>query len=222
MIASAGRVGFRWDPSMPGWERHGPPGLSNLAGPIQHFRSAILSAWRDKISGGFCVRNGFRGGPLLDVRGSHQLLISSLVRKRDKALLRCVTVGGVWNGFLSGKMRGEAVPCRFCGGADGDGHLFWDCPFLLFLRFVKILSFMISLESLLWYGRLLLLSGVNGESPWAVTADEAAVNMQAGVDWDAPADRMPANPDVWTDGSFVRRGHWCCFCWLWELCSLAC
>ena len=21
------------------------------------------------------------------------------------------------------------MPCRFCGGADGDGHLFWDCTF---------------------------------------------------------------------------------------------
>ena len=25
-----------------------------------------------------------------------------------------------------------------------------------------------------------------------------------GVDWDSAADRMPANPDVWTDGSLVR------------------
>ena len=27
-------------------------------------------------------------------------------------------------------MKGQHVPCRFCGGADGDGHLFWDCTFL--------------------------------------------------------------------------------------------
>ena len=31
---------------------------------------------------------------------------------------------GVWNGFLFGDARGEIVPCRFCGGAEGDGHLF--------------------------------------------------------------------------------------------------
>ena len=34
--------------------------------------------------------------------------------------LFCVEV--IWNGFL-------LVPCRFCGGKDGDGHLFWECTF---------------------------------------------------------------------------------------------
>ena len=38
--------------------------------------------------------------PLLDIRGSHQLLCSSHVRERDKMLLRSIMVGGVWNGFL--------------------------------------------------------------------------------------------------------------------------
>ena len=52
---------------------------------------------------------GFRGGLLLDIRGSHQLLDSSHVRERDEALLRSVMVGGVWNGFLLGKVRGEVV-----------------------------------------------------------------------------------------------------------------
>ena len=36
---------------------------------------------------------------------------------------------GVWNGFLLGKAKKEDVPCRFCGRRDGDGHLFWECPF---------------------------------------------------------------------------------------------
>ena len=26
-------------------------------------------------------------------------------------------------------MRGQHVPCRFCGAPDGDGHLFWKCTF---------------------------------------------------------------------------------------------
>ena len=82
-------------------------------------------------------------GPLLDVHGSLQLLNSSHVRERDKALLRSVMVGGVWNGFLLGRVRGQLDPCRFYGALHGDGHLFWDCTFLL-LRFVKVLSFMIS------------------------------------------------------------------------------
>ena len=32
-------------------------------------------------------------------------------------------------GFLLGWVRGEPVPCRFCGAPDGDGHLFWECTF---------------------------------------------------------------------------------------------
>ena len=39
----------------------------------------------------FCCRKGFRGGPLLDVHGSLQLLLtSSHVRERDEALLRSI------------------------------------------------------------------------------------------------------------------------------------
>ena len=67
----------------------------------------------------------------MDIRGSLQLLNSSHVTERDKALLRAIMVGGVWNGFLLGRIRGQPVPCRFCGAPDSDGHLFWDCPFLL-------------------------------------------------------------------------------------------
>ena len=77
----------------------------------------------------FCGRKGFRGGPLLDIHGSLQLLNSSHVRERDKALLRAIMVGGVWNGFLLGHVRRLAVPRRFCRAPDNDGHLFWDCPF---------------------------------------------------------------------------------------------
>ena len=85
----------------------------------------------------------FRGGSLLDIYGSLQLLVSSHVRERDKTLLRAIMVGGVWNGFLLSRIRGQPVPCRFCGAPDHDGHLFWNVPFLLLLRFVKVLSFTI-------------------------------------------------------------------------------
>ena len=77
--------------------------LSNLAGPIQHFQAALLDAWRNKVTTDLCGRQGFRGGPLLDVHGSLQLLNSSHVRERDKALLRSIMVGGVWNGLLLGR-----------------------------------------------------------------------------------------------------------------------
>ena len=100
-----------------------------MAGPLQHFKAAILDAWRNRDAADLCGRKGVRGGPLLDVHGSVQLLNSSHVREKDKALLRGVMVGGVWNGFLLGRVRGQPVPCSFCGAPDNDGHLFWECPF---------------------------------------------------------------------------------------------
>ena len=96
------------------------PGLplcsSGLAGPVQHFRSAVFNAWRDKVAA-----DGFRGDPLLD--------IFSCQGKRDKGRLRSVMVGGDWNGYLLGRVKGQPVLCRFCGAPDGDGHLFWKCTF---------------------------------------------------------------------------------------------
>ena len=105
------------------------PLLGNLAGPIQHLQAAFLDAWRNKVAADLSCRQGFRGGPLLDVHGSLQLLNSSRVRERDEALLRSIMVGGVWNGVLLGRVRSHAVPCRFCGAPDDDGHLFLGLPF---------------------------------------------------------------------------------------------
>ena len=101
LSASAAEIGFRWDPHALAWIRPGLPLLSNLAGPIQHFQAAILDAWPNKVAADLGCRQGFRGGPLLDVHGSLQLLNSSHVRERDNALLRSIMVGGVWNGFAS-------------------------------------------------------------------------------------------------------------------------
>ena len=102
LSASAAEIGFRWDPLTLAWSRPGLPLLSNLAGPIQLFKAAILDAWRNKVAADLCGREGFRGGPLLDVHGSLQLLNSSHVRDRDKGLLRSIMVGCVWNGFFAG------------------------------------------------------------------------------------------------------------------------
>ena len=51
-----------------------------------------------------------------------------------RPLLEGVLVGGVWYGFLLGKVRGQPVTCIFCGGADGEGHLFGDCAFPLLVE----------------------------------------------------------------------------------------
>ena len=102
LTASAAEIGVRWDPVGMGWSRPRLPLLSNLGGPVQHSKAAVLHAWRNKVAADLCDREGFSGGPLLDVFGSLQLLNASHVRQRDKALLRR---------FLLGKVRGEAVPC---------------------------------------------------------------------------------------------------------------
>ena len=113
LVASASEIGLQLDPLALGWSRPGLPLLINLAGPVQHFRAAILDAWRAEVASDLCDREGFRGGPLLDVFGFLQLLNSAHVRERDKAFLRSVMVDGVWNGFLLGRVRGQPGPCRF-------------------------------------------------------------------------------------------------------------
>ena len=114
LSAGASENGFRWDPVRMGRSRPGLPLLSNLAGPVQQFKTAVIDAWRGKVAADLCSREGFRCGPLLDVHGSLQLLDSTHVRERDKALLRSVMVGGVWNGFLLGRVSlfpvGSVVP----------------------------------------------------------------------------------------------------------------
>ena len=229
LVSSAAEIGFQWEPLSLAWSRPGLPLLSNLAGPIQHFRAAILDAWRNKAAADLCDREGFRGGPLLDIPGSLQLLNSSRVRDGDKSLLRSIMVGRVWNGFLLNRVKRQPVPCRFCGRPDNDGHLFWECTFPPLVEIRENPEFHDLMREdkahwprcLLWHGWLPMLSGVNGASPWAADASESAsylVETALGhyssglvAEWSLPYDfdagevcaRMPDSPDVWSDGSMV-------------------
>ena len=229
LSVSATEIGFQWDPHVLAWIRPGLPLLSNLAGPIQHFRAAILDAWRDKVTTDLCGRKGFQGGPLFDVHGSLQLLNSSHVRERDKGLLRSVMLGGVWNGFFLGRARNQVLPCRFCSAPDNDGHLFWECSFLPLVEIRENPEFhdLMRLDKthwprcLYWHGWLPMLSGVNGVSPWAGNASESANYLVEAAlggyssrmvsDWSPPVgyDRaavsllVPGHANVWTDGSLV-------------------
>ena len=78
------------------WVRPGLPHLCQLASPYQFFKSAVWDAWCAKVACDLSARQGFRGGGLLDLRGSLRMLRSSHVRDRDKELLR---------GILSGRGR---------------------------------------------------------------------------------------------------------------------
>ena len=112
LSSSAAEIGFRWDPDALASVRPGLPMLSGLAGPIQHFKAAVLDAWRNKVAGDLCGRRGFSRWALAGCLFSLQLLNSSHVRERDKSLLRSVMVGGVWNGFFLGRVRHQVIPCR--------------------------------------------------------------------------------------------------------------
>ena len=122
---------------------------------------------------------------MLDAHGSLQFLNSSHVRERDKALLRSVMVGGVWNGFLLGRVRGQPVPCRFCVAPNSDGHLCGEGTFppLVEIREHPEFHDLMGMDKahwprcLLFHGWLPMLSGVNGASPQAADASESAGDL---------------------------------------------
>ena len=229
LVESAASLGFRWCLVGFCWDSPGLPQLPMVEGPYQHCKDSILGALRDFNAADLCRRKGFRGGPLLDFRGSMQLLDSSHVRDKDKALLRAILSGGVWNGFLLGKMRIESVPCRFCGDLDGDGHLFWECSYtpLVAVRESPEFHYIVSLDKagwprcFLWHGWLPALSGVDDGDPWAVDAVNVASKrlevalgsyvgegQEPGGEFSLAEGEVPLAdaPDVWSDGSLVLDG----------------
>ena len=215
LVSSALSLGFSWDSDRCVWIRPGLP---------------ARDAWRTKVAGDLSSRAGFRGGRYLDFRGSLKLLSSPHLRGGDKGLLRGILSGSVWNGFLLGFVKGEIVPCRFCGGPDHDGHLFWECPYPPFVHIRGSVEFRDLLlrdwsswpRCLLWHGWLPALACAGGTSPWATSGDDIACARLERLlgsyseencrHWvppdrfveDVDSSNVSDHPDVWTDGSFVR------------------
>ena len=129
------------------------------------------------------------------------------------------------NGFLSEKARKDEVPCRFCRGKDGNGHLFWECTYPLVLDLGSSLSSRLSWLMIVVNGCLVrhgCLSGLSlaGErDPWppslshladraverclgAYPSDDSAIWTPPDF-WDAGdlAQEIEDRPSVWTDGS---------------------
>ena len=105
---------FRRDPLTLAWFRPGLPMLSNLAGPIQHVKAAILDAWRNKVAADLCGREGFRDGPCwmyMALCTSSTLLMFGI---GIRVGFRVLWLGVCGLGFSLGKVRGQPVPCRFC------------------------------------------------------------------------------------------------------------
>ena len=207
LVESASSVGFQWCLDGFCWNRPGLPQLPMVEGPYQHFQDSVLDTLRDLNAADLCRRQGFRGGR---------------TASSDP-------FWGVWNGFLLGNMRRDNVPCRFCGGPDGDGHLFWECSYtpLVAIRDSPEFHDIVSMDKagwprcLLWHGWLPALSGAEDDDPWAVDAGhvaserlEVALGSYVGagrelggefslVDGDVP---LANAPDVWSDGSLVLDG----------------
>ena len=229
LLSCSMSLGFSWDSDSCLWLWPGLPALCQVSGPFQFFREAVWDAWRTKVAGDLSSRAGFRGGRYLDFRGSLKLLSSPHLRGGDKGLLRKLLSGGVWNGFLLSFVRGEIVPCRFCGGPDGDGHLFWECPHLPSVHIRESPEFhdLLSRDKrswprcLLWHGWLPALACTGGASHWAASVDDVACarlerllgscSEEVCRGWvpsdhfvgDVASSDVSDHPDVWTDGSFV-------------------
>ena len=129
-----------------------------------------------------------------------------------------------WNGFVLGHARGEVVPRRFCGSANGDGHLFWECthPPLVHTRENPELHRLMHVDKsarprcLLWDGWLPALGCLAGGPTWAESAGGIGLNRLEsafGSNSDAvcgewvPGDQffgVSEQLDVWTDGSYVH------------------
>ena len=213
-VQSANVIGFAWDPAQCVLVRPGLPQFCHLASPCQFVKSAVWDAWSAKAAQDLSRRQGFRGGNFLDLKGSIRLLRASHVRNRDEGLLSGIMSGGVWNGFLLERVQGEVVPSRFCGQADGDGHLFWKCsyPSLVQIRENPEFHDLVQRDKskwpwcLLWHGWLPALAYAAVRSPWAETAEDISHNRceaAHGTYSGGAASCLRQFPNIWTDGSLI-------------------
>ena len=172
---------------------------------------------------------------MLDIASSLQLPHAPHVKKKDKVLFRRIMVGGVWNGFLLGHARGKNVPCRFYGGFDGAGRLFWGSPHSPLVRIRENPEFHDLIQRdkktwptcLLWHGwlpvlgcnvcRAIVASGSVSKNlenklgayfPYHLECWFSSEEFVSGTTSGKPA----SNPDVWTDGSLVKDdvAGFCC------------
>ena len=101
---------------------------------------------------------------------------------------------------------------RFCGGADGDGHLFWDCTFppLVGIREhpefhgLKEMDKSHRPRCLIWSEWWLSLGGEENPAGSYTSGLLAGWQLRAVFDAEEAADRAPDELDVWTDGSLVQ------------------
>ena len=104
LLISAAELGFAWEGEEKGWVRVSLLPLRMVTGPVQHFYSSILDAWRYCSFAKLYERKFFWGLSMLILKALYNHIPRHL-RERDKMLLRAILFGGVWNGFLLGKAK---------------------------------------------------------------------------------------------------------------------
>ena len=152
-----------------------------MTGPVQHFRSAILDAWRFSVFSRLSERKGFLGGEFADFQVSLQLLTSSHLRERDKMLLRGILCGVFGTESFLARPRRKMFLVDFvvkrmvmvtCSGS---------VPFPPFSMFgIFLSSLLLSLDRsnctrcLLWHGWLPGLNGISDNDRWAYSFGDLA------------------------------------------------
>ena len=131
LLISAAELGFSWDGAEKGWVRVSLPPLRMMTGPLQLLNGlTVLDAWRFGVFPGFLRRRGFGEVNLLIFKSSLQLLNSTHLRERDEILLRAILCGVCLERIpYLVRPRRKTFLVVFVVKRDGDGHLFWECPF---------------------------------------------------------------------------------------------
>ena len=154
LSSSAADIGFRLDLVALAWVRPGLPLLSNLAGPIQHFRSTILDAWRNKVAADLCGRKGFSvEDPCLMFMALCSSLILLMLEKETRVCFVVSWLGASGMVFCWVVFVIRFLPCRFCGASDHDGS------FVLGMYDLMRMDKAHWPRCLLWHGWLPMLSG---------------------------------------------------------------
>ena len=96
LLEHAAEIGFVRSPDVVGWVREGLPVLSNLAGQIQHFESAVLEGWRGDVDGTLQLLNSTTfGREKKRCFGVSLMVVSGMV-----FCLRRVRISGFLVGFV--------------------------------------------------------------------------------------------------------------------------
>ena len=83
LLLISAELGFAWDGCERGWVRPSLRPLRMTTGPIQHFFSSIVDAWRFRVFPQLPQREGFRGLQFPNYNCSLQLLTSSHMTERE-------------------------------------------------------------------------------------------------------------------------------------------